>query len=117
MAMCEIRCFSRYWRASGNLDEYRGKAHLTGMNARTTISSKGQIVIPKEIRDALRLHPGQSLAVSVKGRKIVMECPAPPRNTISFAEFRARMPIYSGPPIAAEEMTTDIAKLFDEWKA
>ena len=42
-------------------------------------SSKGQIVIPKEIRDALGIKPGTVLSVHVEGGRIILEpSPAPP---------------------------------------
>ena len=36
-------------------------------------SPKGQIVIPKEIRDALGIKPGTVLSVHVEGRRIILE--------------------------------------------
>jgi AbrB family looped-hinge helix DNA binding protein len=86
------------------------------MTAHSTLSSKGQIVIPKDIRDALRLKPGERLTVTLKGRKIIMEPPEPPRQKISFDEFRRRVPQYEGPAIPAEEMTTAIGELYRDWE-
>lgn len=37
------------------------------------MSSKNQIVVPKAARDALRLRPGDRLAVSVDGDTVQME--------------------------------------------
>jgi AbrB family looped-hinge helix DNA binding protein len=41
-----------------------------------TVSSKGQIAIPKEIRDALNLSAGTKLNLDVQGQRIVLskEC-------------------------------------------
>lgn len=39
----------------------------------TSLSTKGQIVIPKEIRDALGLKPGSVFMVRLEGRNIVLE--------------------------------------------
>ena len=33
-----------------------------------TVTSKGQITIPKSVREALHLHPGDRVAVEVYGR-------------------------------------------------
>lgn len=38
-----------------------------------TLSTKGQLVLPKPVRDALRLKPGQRLTVAVEDRRIVLE--------------------------------------------
>jgi AbrB family looped-hinge helix DNA binding protein len=38
-----------------------------------TLSTKGQLVLPKPVRDALRLKPGRRLKVSVEGARIVIE--------------------------------------------
>jgi AbrB family looped-hinge helix DNA binding protein len=37
-----------------------------------TVSSKGQIAIPKKVRDALNLSEGTKLNVEVRGHKIVL---------------------------------------------
>lgn len=77
------------------------------MNARTRISSKGQVVIPKPIRDRLQLRPGEELTVVRKGRRIILEQAKPQADKISYEEFRRQMPVYKGAPVAAEDMTTD----------
>jgi AbrB family looped-hinge helix DNA binding protein len=40
--------------------------------AETTLSSKNQIVIPREAREALQLKPGDKLLVRTHGGKIVI---------------------------------------------
>jgi antitoxin PrlF len=42
----------------------------------TTITSKGQVTIPKHIRDALRLQPGAAVAFSVNADGEVVIQPA-----------------------------------------
>lgn len=37
------------------------------------LSTKGQIVIPKEVRDRLGLEPGAEFTVSLEGDRIVLE--------------------------------------------
>jgi len=39
----------------------------------TTLTSKGQLVIPKAVRDALHLKSGTSLSVTTDGDRIVLE--------------------------------------------
>lgn len=77
------------------------------MSVAITMSSKGQIVIPKDVRDALGLRAGERLSLERVGRRLILEVPEEPRETISYEEFRRRMPKYEGPPIAIEDMTID----------
>jgi len=39
----------------------------------TRLSSKGQVVIPRKVREELNLQPGTVLRVHVDGRRIVLE--------------------------------------------
>jgi AbrB family looped-hinge helix DNA binding protein len=45
------------------------------------VSSKGQLVIPKEIRDALGIRPGTEVSVELVGHKIILE-PVEPTSPI-----------------------------------
>lgn len=60
------------------------------MSVPIKISSKGQVVIPKDIRDALQLRAGGTLNVSLLGDRIVMQPAQPVREKISYEEFRGR---------------------------
>jgi AbrB family looped-hinge helix DNA binding protein len=42
------------------------------MSDMTTVSSKYQIVIPKSVREQVRIKPGQKLMVLVKGESITL---------------------------------------------
>lgn len=57
----------------------------------TTVSQKGQIVIPKRIRDKLNLKASDTLTVGLKGRAIVVR-PLPKQEEI-FGMFKAKKPI------------------------
>ncbi len=86
------------------------------MSSQTKLSVKGQVVIPKDVRDALNLKPGETLNVKRVGNQIVMEAAAPIHKKISYEEFKRRIPPYTGPPVAREEMKSGIAKIFKDWK-
>jgi len=47
------------------------------------MSSKGQVVIPKEIRDSLALKPGVKFNVRLDGKKIILE----PISDINFKDL------------------------------
>ncbi len=85
------------------------------MSIEIRLSSKGQVVIPKDVRDALRLSPGSTLRLSWQGRQILLDAQGTDRPKISYEEFRRRVPRYEGPPVAAEAMTAQVDELFREW--
>ena len=86
------------------------------MNVQTRVSSKGQIVIPKDVRDRLHIAAGDRLEVverpdgvllrknAAKSGKTFEECVAIIRQAIK----------YDGPPVSIEEMNESIA---DMWKS
>jgi AbrB family looped-hinge helix DNA binding protein len=48
----------------------------TGATVTTTLTSKGQVTIPKRIRDALRLEPGAQIEFSLNSQGEVVLHPA-----------------------------------------
>ena len=81
------------------------------MRIEVVMSSKGQIVIPKDVRDALGLKAGERLILDRVGRRLTLDAPPASRERISYTEFRRRVPKYEGPPIAIEDMTVDFDAL------
>jgi len=86
------------------------------MTSIVKLSSKGQIVIPKDIRDALELREGEAMRVRRSGQQIILESAVMADEKISYTEFRQRVPKYSGPPVAADDMNSNIDRLFAGWK-
>jgi len=90
------------------------------MNAKTTLSAKGQVVIPKDIRDALGLKPGQSFDV-IRAAGGVLLRPASLKSGRSFDEITARIreiaPPWAGPPVSIEEMDAAVDRMFrEQWE-
>lgn len=85
------------------------------MNAKTTLSAKGQVVIPKDVRDQLGLAPGQVLDVVPMGGGVLLK-PRHRKSGRSFDEImagiRARYPLHQGPPVSIEEMDEAVAQMF-----
>lgn len=74
----------------------------------STVTSKGQITIPKAIREALRLKPGDEvLFVPHHDGRVEMVA----RNLSVddlIAALRAIVPPWQGPPVTVEEMNEGI---------
>jgi AbrB family looped-hinge helix DNA binding protein len=81
------------------------------MNAKTRLSAKGQVVIPKDVRDALGLKPGQTLDVVPTGGGVLLK---PQRaksgrsNEEILASIRAITSKYKGPSVSIEEINATI---------
>lgn len=54
------------------------------------LTSKGQIVIPKRIRDAVRAKPGTRFSVRLEGSRIILD--APERKDRSISDWTAINP-------------------------
>lgn len=84
----------------------------TVMNIRAKISSKGQVVVPKEIRDRLGFAEGSEVEFLETGDGVFMKS-VPSRASkfppITFDEFKARRAIWKGKPITNEDMDKAIA--------
>jgi len=81
------------------------------MNALTTLSAKGQVVIPRDVRDRLRLTPGTRLEVreeagEIRLKPLVRRNPFPPTTLDDILS----LPKWPGPPKTVEE----ISRLSDE---
>ena len=57
----------------------------------TTISQKGQIVVPKEIRDKLKIKPADRLKVSADEKNITIERLSPLEEVVGM--FKVDKPI------------------------
>lgn len=80
------------------------------------MSSKGQIVIPKDVRDALGLRPGAKVNFRRIGNQVLLEAADRASPTISYDEFKRCVPPYRGRPKSVEEMHRGIARAFADWK-
>jgi AbrB family looped-hinge helix DNA binding protein len=66
------------------------------------ISTKGQIVLPIAVRQALGLKPGMRVKVSLDGKRAVLTAAATPTTTC-LADIQALL-AYEGEPVPVRDM-------------
>jgi antitoxin PrlF len=79
---------------------------MTNGTAASTLPSKGQITIPKEIRDLLRLQAGHRVEFQVDRQgQVIMR----PRNR-DFHSLKGMIRSKRKTPVSIEELNEDIAR-------
>lgn len=73
----------------------------------TTLSSKGQVVIPLSIRNKLGLPEGATISCEIVDGKIVLD-PNPNRERARLAEEDGQPVLV--PPVGAPEITPELVK-------
>lgn len=76
------------------------------------LSSKGQLVIPADLRRALGLRPGDRIELTLEGRRLVLE-PQPSRGA-RLARGRWGRPVLVAAPGAPAMTTESVKRLLDE---
>lgn len=68
----------------------------------TTLTSKGQVTIPKRVRDHLRLEPGSQVVFDLApdGHVVISRADAPPAKGNRFQRFRG----VAGPGLSTDEI-------------
>lgn len=73
----------------------------------STVTSKGQMTIPKEIREYLKLHPGDKIDFIIEEGKVVME-----PTTLDVKELEGILYKPHKKAVSVEEMKTAVQKRF-----
>ena len=82
---------------------------------RATVSSKGQIVLPVEVRRRLRLAKGERLSVEVEGNSVVLRPLAEPRRYQPARHPRSGLPVMvASTPPRRKVTAAEIARLNGE---
>ena len=76
------------------------------MSSKVTLDRAGRVVIPKALRDELRLSPGDALDLTVKGDEVTLR---PRRGATPLQKERGVWVFRTGKPITAAE-TDDILR-------
>ena len=74
--------------------------------ATITLSSKGQIVIPKEIRDQLHWHAGTQITLFSNASGVTLK--AVPKKTGHRLEDLIGMLKHEGPPLSTEDLCAPV---------
>ncbi len=79
---------------------------------KVTVSSKGQIAIPKAVREELNLKPGTQVSIDVQGQSIVMR-----RVVAEYPDWRTMRGMVRGGPSLTKALEEDRAWELehDEW--
>jgi AbrB family looped-hinge helix DNA binding protein len=100
--------------------EWRGKVcYLTGMNAITRMSAKGQIVIPKDVRDALGWPEGTPIEVVRGAKSVTLVAQQDPKADFDQEAWLARLRAianYHGPRYDDRDYDAAIDAMFREGK-
>ncbi len=82
------------------------------MNMQTRVSAKGQVVIPKDVRDRLRWTQGQALEVVETTDGVLLRQRARTKKLTAEEAFEKirKLVKYSGPPVSIEDMNETIAE-------
>ena len=82
---------------------------------KATVSSKGQIVLPAEVRRRLRLMKGERLSVEVKGDSVVLRPLAEPRRYQTSRHPKSGLPVMvASTPPGRKVTAAEIAQLNSE---
>lgn len=82
----------------------------------TRLSSRGQITIPKTIRDTRRWNPGQEFEVIETDEGVVLR-PNHAFTPSTFDEVESNPLSYGGPPVPVENMTGAYALKIEQERA
>lgn len=81
--------------------------------ATITLSSKGQVVIPKEIRDELHWEAGTELTLVSSADGVTLKA-VPKKSGRNLADLIGMLK-YDGPPISTEELCEPV-DCSDDWE-
>jgi AbrB family looped-hinge helix DNA binding protein len=71
---------------------------------KTTIDRAGRIVVPKPLREALSLHGGETLELSVRDGRLEAEPVATPMRLERRSDGVVAVPDHELPPLTAEQV-------------
>ena len=83
---------------------------------RTTVSTKGQVVVPSSIRRKLGLQPGDSLEARVQGQHIVLTPrKVRPRNARIIRDPVTGLPVLTAGPKAPKLTSAQVREILSDF--
>jgi AbrB family looped-hinge helix DNA binding protein len=78
----------------------------------STLSTKGQLVIPTQYREALNLRPGDKVEVTLEGQRLILERRS--RRAAKLARGRFGRPVLVSAPNAPKITTETVNAILDD---
>lgn len=78
------------------------------MNAKVTLDRAGRVVLPKTLRDAMHLSPGDTLDLTVKGDEVTLR---PRRSAAPLQKERGVWVLRTGQTLSADETEATLRTL------
>ncbi len=91
-------------RPDVNLDSVLLPSYHSKQMVRATISSKGQVVIPKAVRDRLNLKAGTQVTIDVQGEALVMK-----RSVSDLPDWQSMRGMFKGGPDLLKDLRDERA--------
>lgn len=78
---------------------------------RTTIDAAGRVVVPKPLRQALGLEPGQLLEIRAGDGRLEIEIPATPMKLHKRGKGVVAVPAAKLPPLTADQVRDTLERV------
>lgn len=78
---------------------------------KATIDSAGRLVVPKALRDALGVRPGQELEVQLKDGRLEVEVPATLMHLRKKGKSLAAVPLAKLPPLTIDQVRETLERV------
>jgi len=89
-----------------------GKTCKSRSMSRSTLSTKGQLVIPAPLRKALHLRPGDKVEMTLEGRRLVLQRETPRAARLRRGRFgRPVLATAHGAPMTTESVNALLEEL------